>query len=83
MAFGFKTYNLGRLSYTYQPNVLGITPKIATKWVPILGVWGAGAGCAALFLLEGVPRARADILQKIPVVGKYWVRPVDPEDVPF
>jgi hypothetical protein len=47
----------------------------------------AGMGAAAviyvLFLAEEIPSVSRDILQKIPLVGDYWVKEVPPEDNPF
>jgi hypothetical protein len=34
-------------------NVMGITPSIMTRWVPILGFWSIGAGAGlALYLSD-------------------------------
>lgn len=45
-----------------------------TPWYSGLtaGAFGGVAGIAALYFLEGVPRVRRDILQKLPVMGDYW-----------
>ncbi|KAK9321624.1 cytochrome b-c1 complex subunit 10 [Lipomyces orientalis] len=72
-----------RVQYRYNPAILGVTPQVITRWVPIFGFWGGAVGVTALFFLEPIPRVRSVILQKIPFVGSYWVRPVDPNDVPF
>ena len=42
--------------------------------------FGAVAGIGALFFLEGVPRVRRDILQKLPTLGEYWDREIPPSD---
>ncbi|KAJ8103451.1 cytochrome b-c1 complex subunit 10 [Lipomyces tetrasporus] len=72
-----------RVQYRYNPAILGVTPQVITRWVPIFGLWGGAVGVAALFFLEPIPRVRNVILQKIPAVGSYWDRPVDPNDSPF
>ena len=41
------------------------------------------AGTAVLFFLDGVPRVKKDILQKLPLIGSYFVDYVPPEDNPF
>jgi len=48
-----------------------------------LGAFGGVAGFAALFFAEGVPRVRRDVLQKIPIIGSYWIREIPPSDNPF
>ncbi|KAK7206793.1 cytochrome b-c1 complex subunit 10 [Myxozyma melibiosi] len=72
-----------RITLKPTPTILGFPPSTLIRWTPILGFWGAAAGAGALFLLEPIPRVRNDILSKIPVLGNYWVRPVDPADSPF
>lgn len=42
--------------------------------------FGAVAGVGALFFLEGVPRVRRDILQRLPTLGEYWDREIPPSD---
>lgn len=44
------------------------------------GSFGVAAGLAALFFLEGVPRVRKDILQKLPIIGDYWIQDIPPSD---
>ncbi|KAK9236026.1 cytochrome b-c1 complex subunit 10 [Lipomyces kononenkoae] len=72
-----------RVQYRYNLSFLGFTPQVVTRWVPIFGVWGGALGVGALFFLEPIPRVRNVILQKIPILGSYWNRPVDPNDSPF
>ncbi|KAK9479556.1 cytochrome b-c1 complex subunit 10 [Lipomyces japonicus] len=71
------------VTYKYTPNFLGFNAKLIARWSPVLAVWGGAAGIGALFLLEPIPRVRNDILKKIPVLGNYWERPIDPNDSPF
>lgn len=42
--------------------------------------FGVSAGIFALFFFGEVPRVRKDILQKVPIIGPYFVREVPPED---
>jgi hypothetical protein len=37
-----------------------------------LGVWGVGAGSAALFLLSVTPLVKREFLVKVPVLGSYY-----------
>jgi len=45
--------------------------------------FGAVAGIFALFFFDGVPKVQKDILQKIPIIGDFYVHEVPPEDNPF
>ena len=47
------------------------------------GAFGAAAGIFALFFFGEVPKVRKDILQKVPIIGPYFIREVAPEDNPF
>lgn len=38
------------------------------------------AGIFALFFFDEVPKVRTDIMQKLPLVGDYFVREIPPED---
>jgi hypothetical protein len=44
---------------------------------------GVAAGTFAIFFFGEIPRVRKDILQKVPVIGDYFVREIPPEDNPF
>lgn len=46
----------------------------------ILGSFGITTGVFLIFFFGEIPRVRTDILSKIPVLGPYWKRPIDPED---
>lgn len=45
--------------------------------------FGIVAGIFAMQFFSDVPKVRTDIMQKLPVVGEYFVREVPPEDNPF
>ncbi|MCJ1368157.1 hypothetical protein MMC16_007298 [Acarospora aff. strigata] len=45
--------------------------------------FGAVAGIFALFFFSDVPKVRKDIMQKMPVIGEYFVKEVPPSDNPF
>jgi len=49
----------------------------------LAGSLGAAAGAFALFFFCDVPRVRIDIMEKIPVLGDYFVKKIAPEDNPF
>ena len=42
--------------------------------------FGVVGGVFALFFFAEVPKVRKDIMQKLPVVGDYFVREIPPED---
>ncbi|KFH41818.1 hypothetical protein ACRE_074670 [Hapsidospora chrysogenum ATCC 11550] len=45
--------------------------------------FGGSLGFAALFFASGIPRVQKDILQGIPIVGKWFHKEVHPADNPF
>ncbi|MCJ1242319.1 hypothetical protein MMC14_010327 [Varicellaria rhodocarpa] len=45
--------------------------------------FGAVAGVFALFFFSDVPKVRKDIMQKMPVIGDYFVKEIPPSDNPF
>ena len=47
------------------------------------GGFGVVAGIFALFFFAEVPKVRKDIMQKIPIIGDYFIHEVPPEDNPF
>ncbi|KAI9296115.1 UDP-Glycosyltransferase/glycogen phosphorylase [Neoconidiobolus thromboides FSU 785] len=56
------------------------TPQIILRWAPSLARWGAVAGIGLLFLGEGIPLVRQDILSKIPIAGGLWRLPTPPSE---
>lgn len=69
--------------YKVPFNVYGIDAKTLIGWSKIGAGFGIVAGTAALFFLDGVPRVKKDILQKLPLIGSYFIDYVPPEDNPF
>lgn len=45
--------------------------------------FGGVAGFFALFFFAEVPRVRTDIMEKVPILGDYFVKEIPPEDNPF
>ncbi|CAG8589449.1 2670_t:CDS:2 [Diversispora eburnea] len=41
--------------------------------IALVILFGAAAGSAVLLIAERIPKVRREVLQKIPVVGNYWV----------
>ncbi|KLO05905.1 hypothetical protein SCHPADRAFT_838753, partial [Schizopora paradoxa] len=53
------------------------------KWVPAMGIWGVGAGTAALLLLSVTPLVKREFLIKVPVLGSYYEDKTPASDKPF
>ncbi len=49
----------------------------------LAGGFGGVAGIFALFFFAEVPKVRVDIMQKVPILGSYFVVEIPPEDNPF
>ena len=62
---------------------MGMSMGKAIRYGTIASGFGAAAGIFALFFFAEVPKVRNDILQKMPVIGDYFVRETPPEDNPF
>ncbi|MDI1488695.1 MAG: hypothetical protein OHK93_007971 [Ramalina farinacea] len=69
--------------YKVLPNVRGIDFRRAMKFGTTAAGFGIVAGIFAMQFFSDVPKVRTDIMQKLPVVGEYFVREVPPEDNPF
>ncbi|KAK5172781.1 uncharacterized protein LTR77_002901 [Saxophila tyrrhenica] len=57
-----------------------------SKYAPhamISGAFAVAAGTGVLLLFDAVPKVQRDILQKVPIIGPYFVHEVPPEDNPF
>lgn len=62
---------------------MGMSAGKAVRYGTIASGFGVAAGVFALFFFSDIPKVRTDILQRIPVIGDYWVKEVAPEDNPF
>ncbi|KAI0892696.1 ubiquinol-cytochrome-c reductase complex subunit-domain-containing protein [Annulohypoxylon nitens] len=47
------------------------------------GAFGGVALFAVIFYASGIPRVQRDILQKIPLVGSYFIKEIPASDNPF
>ncbi|KAF3939024.1 hypothetical protein ABW19_dt0206491 [Dactylella cylindrospora] len=65
------------------PHIAGWTFKSIGRLGFQASIFGGTALLGLLFLAEPMPRIRRDILQKIPVLGPYWIREIPPSDNPF
>ncbi|MCJ1255513.1 hypothetical protein MMC24_003329 [Lignoscripta atroalba] len=70
-------------NYKVQPNFHGISYGRALKFGITAGSFGAVAGIFALFFFSDVPKVRKDIMQRMPVIGDYFIREIPPSDNPF
>lgn len=62
---------------------MGITPVTASRAGITLAYFGAAAGVFVFFFAAEIPRFSRDIMQKIPILGSYFVKEIPPEDNPF
>ncbi|ERT03389.1 hypothetical protein HMPREF1624_01703 [Sporothrix schenckii ATCC 58251] len=69
--------------YHYSSNYKGITVKTVFRYASVAGPIAGALGVAALFYASGIPRVQKDILQKIPLIGPYFVKTTHPADSPF
>ncbi|KAG2348499.1 hypothetical protein BDR05DRAFT_874747 [Suillus weaverae] len=56
---------------------------LAKQWGPTLGIWGVGAGTAALFLLSVTPVVKKGLLVNVPLLGNYYEDKTPASDKPF
>ncbi|KAK4505276.1 hypothetical protein PRZ48_003239 [Zasmidium cellare] len=69
--------------YKIPFNVYGVDAKRLIRYGGLAGAFGAAAGIFAIFFFDGVPRVQKDILQKVPIIGNFFVHEIPPEDNPF
>ncbi|KAF2129083.1 hypothetical protein P153DRAFT_357545 [Dothidotthia symphoricarpi CBS 119687] len=69
--------------YKIAKNFHGITANTLMKAGILAGGFGGVAGFFALFFFAEVPKVRDDIMLKIPVINKYFIKEIAPEDNPF
>ncbi|KAG8903675.1 hypothetical protein FRB99_002866 [Tulasnella sp. 403] len=72
-----------KLVFNPQQTFGTFTATGVKRWVPSMGLWGAGAGVAVAMLMSATPLFRNDVLVKIPVVGTYWEDHTPASDKPF
>ncbi|EPT05967.1 hypothetical protein FOMPIDRAFT_1044445 [Fomitopsis schrenkii] len=53
------------------------------RWGTSMGLWGAGTGILALYMLSVTPLVKREFLSKVPVVGGYWADKTPASDKPF
>ncbi|ESK92889.1 hypothetical protein Moror_9092 [Moniliophthora roreri MCA 2997] len=69
---------------TIQPRTpVQHTLSVASRWAPSLGMWGAGAGAAAVLFLSVTPLFKREVLIKVPVLGNYFEDKTPASDKPF
>ncbi|KAG9240977.1 ubiquinol-cytochrome-c reductase complex subunit-domain-containing protein [Calycina marina] len=66
-----------------QPNIAGFTAKSALKLGVTLGAFGGVAGFVVVYILSDAPRFRRDLMSKLPIIGKTYIREIPPSDNPF
>ncbi|KAJ4287552.1 hypothetical protein N0V90_012255 [Kalmusia sp. IMI 367209] len=69
--------------YKIARNFHGFTANHAIKYGTLAAGFGGVAGFFALFFFAEVPRVRKDIMQKVPILGDYFIQEIAPEDNPF
>ncbi|THH33869.1 hypothetical protein EUX98_g217 [Antrodiella citrinella] len=57
--------------------------NFVSKWGLSLGLWGAGAGITALYLLSVTPLVKREFLTKVPLLGSYYEDKIPASDKPF
>ncbi|KAL1870562.1 hypothetical protein VTK73DRAFT_2537 [Phialemonium thermophilum] len=69
--------------YHYQSQVAGITTKSLFRHAVNAGLFGGVGLFAIIFFASGIPRVQRDILQKVPLIGGYFVKEIPASDNPF
>ncbi|PFH50067.1 hypothetical protein AMATHDRAFT_4314 [Amanita thiersii Skay4041] len=62
---------------------LSANTTVAKRWALSAGIWGIGAGTAALFILSVTPLVKREFLSKLPVMGSYYADNTPASDKPF
>ncbi|TDL27286.1 hypothetical protein BD410DRAFT_714114 [Rickenella mellea] len=62
---------------------LAVSVTLFARWGSSLGIWGFGAGTAALFLLSVTPLVKRELLVKLPLLGRYYEDNTPASDKPF
>ncbi|QUC19805.1 uncharacterized protein UV8b_04046 [Ustilaginoidea virens] len=67
--------------YKYQPHINGWSK---TTILRKSASFGGAAVVGLFFYVSGIPRVQQDVLQKLPLVGRYFVKEeINPQDNPF
>ncbi|KAL7942598.1 ubiquinol-cytochrome-c reductase complex subunit domain-containing protein [Trichoderma barbatum] len=70
--------------YAFQPNYRGISIQTATRYGWRTATIGGGLGVALVLFASSLPRFRADVLTKVPIIGGLFEKQeVHPADNPF
>ncbi|KAJ3483337.1 hypothetical protein NLI96_g6388 [Meripilus lineatus] len=73
---------MSRVSYHPTP-AFKLSTDFSRRWGTTLGVWGVGAGIAALFVLSVTPLVKREFLTKVPVLGNHYEDKIPASDKPF
>ncbi|OBZ75948.1 hypothetical protein A0H81_04445 [Grifola frondosa] len=73
---------MSRVLYHHAPPQK-LATNFARTWGLSLGMWGAGAGLAALYMLSVTPLVKQGFLSKVPVIGSYYEDKTPASDKPF
>ncbi|EIW85415.1 hypothetical protein CONPUDRAFT_98444 [Coniophora puteana RWD-64-598 SS2] len=73
---------MARLSYSRPPPYAPLV-NFGKRWGPSLGIWGFGAGTAAVFLLSVTPVVKNGLLVNLPLIGSYYEDKTPACDKPF
>ncbi|KAG2133855.1 ubiquinol-cytochrome-c reductase complex subunit-domain-containing protein [Suillus cothurnatus] len=73
---------MARVSFQPTPPTR-FASTLVKRWGPTLGIWGVGAGTAALFLLSVTPVVKKGFLVNIPLLGSYYEDKTPASDKPF
>ncbi|OSD01628.1 hypothetical protein PYCCODRAFT_1436237 [Trametes coccinea BRFM310] len=73
---------MSRVVYHPVPHQRNVQ-RFVRNWSTSLGLWGAGAGVAALYLLSVTPLVKREFLSKVPVLGGYFQDNTPASDKPF
>jgi len=68
----------------YHPrSPVNATLASSKPWALTLGLWGVGAGTAALLFLSVTPLVKRELLVKVPALGLYYEDKTPASDKPF
>jgi len=73
---------MSRLQY-HKPSPYTYPLNPGKRWVTSLGIWGIGAGTAALLFMSVTPVVKKGLLIHIPLLGNYYEDQTPASDKPF